>query len=56
MRQAAQHGIKRLFLFTPDREDFYRQLGWQVLQQEHYHGHDVSIMQAELDMRSDRLI
>ena len=48
MQQAAKHGIEELYLFTPDREDFYRRLGWQVLQQEQYRGHEVTIMQARL--------
>ena len=48
MQQAAAHGIGQLYLFTPDREDFYLRLGWQVVQREPYRNHAVTIMQARL--------
>jgi len=48
MQQAKGAGFERLYLFTPDRADFYRRLEWRVLQQELYRGHEVSVMQADL--------
>ncbi len=48
MDQAKQSGITELYLFTPDRQDFYRRLGWEVLATEHYRGHRVTVMHADL--------
>lgn len=48
MDRAKAAGIAGLYLFTPDREDFYRRLGWRVLATEHYRGHAVTIMHADL--------
>lgn len=48
MNQAKKAGIAELYLFTPDREDFYRRLGWEVLTTEHYRGHNVAIMRVDL--------
>jgi len=48
MDQAKQSGITELYLFTPDRQDFYRRLGWEVLATEHYRGHRVAVMHADL--------
>lgn len=42
--KARHQGIKNLYLFTPDQECFYQQLGWQVLEKTHYHGVEVTIM------------
>ena len=41
---AANNMIDRLYLFTPDRQAFYRHLGWHYLGSENYHGEDVTIM------------
>jgi len=41
---AREAGIEVLYLFTPLSEDFYRQLGWKLLQSERYQGVEVSIM------------
>lgn len=48
MQTAKQAGIERLYLFTPDRESFYRKLGWQVLSKEEYRGHAVTVMCIQL--------
>jgi len=48
MQQAKLAGYERLYLFTPDRADFYRRLGWGELRQEVYRGHAVTVMQADL--------
>jgi GNAT superfamily N-acetyltransferase len=47
VRQAAKMGIKKLWLFTPDKEHFYRRLGWQRVEQMYYRGEDVVIMNIE---------
>lgn len=49
MQQAQAAGIPVLYLFTPDQEAFYRKLGWQTLGRESYRGHDVTIMQLQLE-------
>ena len=49
MAQAKQEGISTLYLFTPDKQDFYLNLGWSTKSVEQYRNHDVTIMQAELD-------
>lgn len=48
MQQARQAGIARLYLFTPDRAEFYQQLGWTKMAEEIYHGQNVTLMQALL--------
>jgi N-acetylglutamate synthase-like GNAT family acetyltransferase len=36
--------LERLYLFTPDREDFYARLGWSVLETAEYRQHSNVIM------------
>lgn len=48
MLQAKLAGIRNLYLFTPDRVDFYQKLGWRALSQEDYRGCAVTVMRAEL--------
>ena len=48
MREAKQAGIETLYLFTPDRVSFYEKLGWQILKEEVYRGHLVTMMSARL--------
>lgn len=48
MDSAKRESIKKLYLFTPDQQKFYRRLGWKEIACEHYYGEDVSIMQAAL--------
>lgn len=49
MDQAMSHGIKTLYLFTPDREAFYKGLGWETISKELYHGRPVDIMKVQLN-------
>lgn len=48
MQQAKHHALSELFLFTPDKTDFYKRLGWKVIKEESYHGEKVSIMAIKL--------
>ena len=48
MQQAQQGRIEKLYLYTADREAFYNKLGWRRIDEENYHGHEVSIMEADL--------
>lgn len=46
MSQAREAGVEKLYLFTPDRADFYRKLGWTAIAEEMYRGHEVTVMQV----------
>ena len=50
MAQAQKGGIDRLYLYTPDKAEFYLKLGWSTLYQRPYHNLDVTIMQVQLDV------
>lgn len=44
MQAASAAQFPRLYLFTEDQQRFYQQLGWQVLRQQEYEGHAVTVM------------
>ena len=48
MEQAKQNMIKRLYLFTPDRDTFYARLGWKTFEKTVYLGYAVTIMCVDL--------
>lgn len=48
MQTAKNNGINTLYLFTPDQVPFYQRLGWQILDQEQYRGHNVTVMSVNL--------
>ncbi|MGZ4959068.1 MAG: GNAT family N-acetyltransferase [Methylomonas sp.] len=48
MSQARIGGVDKLYLFTPDRADFYQKLGWTRIAEEIYRGHEVTVMQVRL--------
>jgi N-acetylglutamate synthase-like GNAT family acetyltransferase len=48
MEKAAEAGIKELYLYTPDQENFYKKLGWQTVNKALYRDQDVIIMKAQL--------
>lgn len=47
MDAAREAGIATLYLFTPDQEHFYKQLGWRTIAKETYRGDDVTLMQVD---------
>ena len=49
MDMAKKEGIKILYLFTADKEDYYQKLGWDFHSSVQYHGHEVTIMQVTLN-------
>ncbi len=49
MNQAREAGIKTLYLFTPDKEHFYKRLGWHTISKELYRDHMVTVMQVNLN-------
>lgn len=48
MQLARREGLGTLYLFTPDRVEFYRRLDWLELSHELYQGIPVTLMQADL--------
>lgn len=46
--EARQAGIKRLYLFTPDRQALYRRLGWGELETLEFAGEQITVMQRGL--------
>jgi N-acetylglutamate synthase-like GNAT family acetyltransferase len=49
MQEAAELGLQRLYLITPDKVGFYGRLGWQVLETAGYRGETVTIMVYEVN-------
>ncbi|MGD9173129.1 MAG: GNAT family N-acetyltransferase [Desulfobacterales bacterium] len=45
VQEAANINAKILYLFTPDRENFYARMGWQLLYREKYRGQQVVLME-----------
>ncbi len=50
MNVAARGGLRYLYLFTPDRVEFYQRLGWVEIGRELYQGIPVTLMQVDLGM------
>jgi GNAT superfamily N-acetyltransferase len=48
MQEAAELGVSRLFLFTPDRMNFYHRLGWREQEVVSYRGEQVTIMSYDI--------
>ena len=48
MGHASEQGFSELFLFTPNKENFYKKLGWQTVSKEDYRGEQVTVMKIEL--------
>ena len=44
MEHAQENGVKRLYLYTPDQEQMYARLGWQLFSREPYNDTPVTIM------------
>ncbi len=47
-KKARVLGVKKLYLYTPESESFYSNLGWHVKERIKYHGYPVTIMQKEI--------
>lgn len=50
-QQANNLGVQKLYLYTPESELFYSNLGWQVREREEYHGYPVTIMEKKIIYR-----
>ena len=46
--EARELRVERLYLFTPDRENFYARLGWRTRERVPYRGKDVAVMEFDL--------
>ena len=44
LAEAHRLGIRRLYLFTPEHEDYYSRRGWSYLERASAAGHPVTIM------------
>jgi len=42
-------GVKNLYLYTRDREHFYRRLGWKLLEQAEYRGREAIVMSRTIE-------
>jgi N-acetylglutamate synthase-like GNAT family acetyltransferase len=45
MQEAREADIKKLYLFTPNKEQFYVKLGWETFSREEYQGTSVTVME-----------
>jgi N-acetylglutamate synthase-like GNAT family acetyltransferase len=48
IKEAEALGVETLYVFTPDREGFYRHLGWSIVERTEYRGYVVAIMAREI--------
>jgi predicted N-acetyltransferase YhbS len=48
---AANLGVKRLYLFTPDAEQMYSRLGWSLLERTTYRGANAIVMSYDVPSR-----
>ena len=44
VHEARALDVDTLYLFTPDKEEFYARLGWSVIERTRYHGCQVVVM------------
>lgn len=47
MQHAKEAGIKTLYLYSPDREHFYKHMGWQTIEKLVYHDANVTLMKID---------
>jgi GNAT superfamily N-acetyltransferase len=47
-KTAHDFGVARLYLYTPESENFYSRLGWNVKKRVEYHGYPVALMQKKI--------
>jgi GNAT superfamily N-acetyltransferase len=45
--EAQRLGVENVYLYTPDKEQFYARRGWSVLERVEYRGWDVVIMEID---------
>src|SRR5437667_8270440 len=49
IEEAKQLGIGRVYLYTPNAEEFYARQGWRFVERTPYKGKDVTVMLYELE-------
>lgn len=48
IEEARSTGVKKLYLFTPDREHYFSRYGWRTLFKENYYGNLESVMVLDI--------
>jgi GNAT superfamily N-acetyltransferase len=48
IKEAGSAGVKKLYLFTPDREHYFGRFGWRTLFKELYYGDMESVMVLDI--------
>jgi N-acetylglutamate synthase-like GNAT family acetyltransferase len=48
LEEASRQGAEQLYLWTPDRESFYRKRGWRLLERTRYRNENASVMEYAL--------
>jgi predicted N-acetyltransferase YhbS len=52
IEEARSAGVKKLYLFTPDREHYFSRFGWRTLFKELYYGDMESVMALDISAQS----
>lgn len=47
-KKARELQVEKLYLYTPESEDFYSRLGWHLNERTEYHGYPVTIMKKKI--------
>ncbi len=45
MKLAQDNGVRKFYLYTPDKEFFYKKLGWKTIEKVNYRGENVVVME-----------
>ena len=45
MERAKNNGVKKIYLYTPDKESFYNRMGWETIEKAEYRGENVAVME-----------
>jgi GNAT superfamily N-acetyltransferase len=48
IKEAEALAVETIYVLTPDREQFYRHLGWSAIERTEYRGYEVSIMARDI--------
>ncbi|WGI24397.1 GNAT family N-acetyltransferase [Halomonas alkaliantarctica] len=48
--EATASGFDRFYLYTPDQQALYRQLGWQDVERLEYRGENVTVMSRQMEL------
>ncbi len=54
IEEARSARVKKLYLFTPDREHYLARFGWKILFKEYYYGEMESVMALDISLPTPR--